>query len=218
MIFYDFIDIGINTENDNKNKKGVIIEPIKYLLDIFVNNKNSIKLNMNISDYESKNEMIYTTTLYQIMLNLNIDGVYCLNLNLYKDNLKLLKSFFEENRNNRYLPHIILCKYEDISIFSINHYYDLIFENYYYKLKLNLTKIKNKKKLSKLIKHYYFDNHDNDDNNDNNDSYDDYEEAKEYCIKNNCSGISYYNNKYQVKTSKYLSYDENIDIYSWIYI
>jgi hypothetical protein len=147
------------------------------------------------------------------MLNLNIDGVYCLNLNLYKDNFKLLKSFFEENRNNGYLPHIILCKYEDISIFTINNYYDLIFENYYYKLKLNLTKIKNKKKLSKLIKHYYFDNDDN-----NNNNYDDYEEAKEYCIKNNCSGISYYNNKYQVKTSKYLNYNENIDIYSWIYI
>jgi len=113
MVFYDFIDIGINTknENENENAKSIIIEPIKYILDIFVNNKNSIKLNMKISDYESKNEMIYATTLYQIMLNLNIDGVYCLNLNLYKDNFKLLKSFFEENRNNGYLPHIILFKY-----------------------------------------------------------------------------------------------------------
>jgi hypothetical protein len=40
MVFYDFINIGINTENENENKKGIIIEPIKYLLDIFVNNKN----------------------------------------------------------------------------------------------------------------------------------------------------------------------------------
>ena len=154
MVFYDYIDIGINDNdnNDNNDKKGIIIEPIKYRLIKIRNKKNCIKLNMNISDYEgkSKNNLdeeceIYTTTLYQIMLNFNIDGVYNLNLNLYKDNFKLLKFFFEENKNDAYLPHNIFCKYEDISLFSFYYdYYDLIFENYYYKLKLNLEKIKNK--------------------------------------------------------------------------
>ena len=158
MVFYDYIDIGINdNDNDNNNdndKNGIIIEPIKYRLIKIRNKKNCIKLNMNISDYEGKSKNIldeqceiYTTTLYQIMLNFNIDGVYNLNLNLYKDNFKLLKFFFEENKNDAYLPHNILCKYEDISLFSIYYdYYDLVFENYYYKLKLNLEKIKNKNK------------------------------------------------------------------------
>ena len=158
MVFYDYIDIGINVNdndnNDDNDKKGIIIEPIKYRLNKIRNKKNCITLNMNISDYEgkSKNNLdeeceIYTTTLYQIMLNFNIDGVYNLNLNLYKDNFKLLKFFFEENKNDAYLPHNILCKYEDISLFSTYYdYYDLVFENYYYKLKLNLEKIKNKNK------------------------------------------------------------------------
>jgi len=158
MVFYDYIDIGINdNDNDNNNdndKNGIIIEPIKYRLIKIRNKKNCIKLNMNISDYEGKSKNIldeqceiYTTTLYQIMLNFNIDGVYNLNLNLYKDNFKLLKFFFEENKNDAYLPHNILFKYEDISLFSIYYdYYDLVFENYYYKLKLNLEKIKNKNK------------------------------------------------------------------------
>ena len=159
MVFYDYIDIGIdiddndNDNNNNNDKKGIIIEPNKYRLIKIRNKKNCIILNMNISDYEGKTknyldeDEIYTTTLYQIMLNFNIDGVYNLNLNLYKDNFKLLKFFFEENKNDAYLPHNILCKYEDISLFSIYYdYYDLVFENYYYKLKLNLEKIKNKNK------------------------------------------------------------------------
>jgi hypothetical protein len=157
MVFYDYIDIGIDdNDNDNNNdndKKGIIIEPIKYRLIKIRNKKNCIKLNMIISDYEGKSKNylgeddIYTTTLYQIMLNFNIDGVYNLNLNLYKDNFKLLKFFFEENKNDAYLPHNILCKYEDISLFSTYYdYYDLVFENHYYKLKLNLEKIKNKNK------------------------------------------------------------------------
>ena len=166
MVFYDYIDIGINDNdndnvndnvNDNDKKKGIVIEPIKYRLTKIRNKKNCIKLNMHISDYEgkSKNNLdeeceIYTTTLYQIMLNFNIDGVYNLNLNLYKDNFKLLKSFFEENKNKAYLPHNILCKYEDISLFSLYYdYYDLVFENYYYKLKLNLEKIKINDKSAK---------------------------------------------------------------------
>ena len=153
MVFYDYITIGIDNDHDNDNyKKGIVIDPNKFNLDKINSSKNCIKLNMNISDYEGKSKInldeeceIYTTTLYQIMLNFNIDGVYNLNLNSYKDNFKLLKSFFEENKNDAYLPHNIFCKYEDISLFSFYYdYYDLIFENYYYKLKLNLEKIKNK--------------------------------------------------------------------------
>ena len=90
--------------------------------------------------------------LKSLIVNFNIDGVYNLNLNLYKDNFKLLKFFFEENKNNAYLSHNILCKYEDISLFSMYYdYYDLVFENYYYKLKLNLEKIKNKNKWQNLL-------------------------------------------------------------------
>ena len=113
MVFYDYIDIGVNDDindnndngndndmiinvndninniNDDINKPCIIIEPNKYLLDKMKNKKNSIKLNMYISDYEGKFNMtdidnsIYITTLYQIMVNFNINGIYRLNLNLY---------------------------------------------------------------------------------------------------------------------------------------
>ena len=58
MVFYDYIDIGINDNdnNDNNDKKGIIIEPIKYRLIKIRNKKNCIKLNMNISDYEGKSK------------------------------------------------------------------------------------------------------------------------------------------------------------------
>lgn len=96
--------------------------------------------------------IFYLILLKSLIVNFNIDSVYNLNLNLYKDNFKLLKFFFEENKNNAYLPHNILCKYEDISLFSMYYdYYDLVFENYYYKLKLNLEKIKNKNKWQNLL-------------------------------------------------------------------
>ena len=222
MVFYDYIDIGINDNDNDNDKKGIIIDPIKTNLDKIQNKKNCIKLNMSISNYEGKctiiteKEDIYITTLYQIMINFNIDGLYKLNLNSYKNNFKLLKSFFEENKNNSYLPHIILGKYEDISLFSkTTDYYDLIIENNYYQLKLNLTKLKNKKTFTKPINNYSIDN-DNDNDNDN--EYDDYKSAKEYCIKNNCSGITFQNNKYHVKNGLYLCENNKNDIYSWIYI
>lgn len=224
MVFYDYIDIGINddeVDNDN-DKKGIIIDPIKNNLDKIQLKKNCIKLNMIISDYEGKctiiteKEDIYITTLYQIMINFNIDGLYKLNLNSYKNNFKLLKSFFGENKNNSYLPHIILGKYEDISLFSKTiDYYDLIIDNNYYQLKLNLKNLQNKKTFTKPIKNYSFSiGNDYEYEND----YDDYESAKEFCIKNNCSGITFQNNKYYVKNGLYLCENNKNDIYSWIYI
>ena len=179
MVFYDYIDIGVNDDindnndngndndmiinvnvninniNDDINKRCIIIEPNKYLLDKMKNKKNSIKLNMYISDYEGKFNMtdidnsIYITTLYQIMVNFNINGIYRLNLNLYDK--VILTAFFEENKNNLFLPHIITSKYDIDNDFDYE-YYDLIDSNDY---QLNLTKIKNKKRFSKLIRKYY---------------------------------------------------------------
>ena len=39
-----------------------------------------------------------------------------------------------------------------------------------------------------------------------------------YCIKNNYSGITYQDNIYQVRIGSYLTYYENIDLYTWVYM
>lgn len=228
MVFYEYINIGIDendNENDNDNeneneniKRGILIEQNKKKLDKIKTIKNCIKLNMLISDYEGKDVItylsekyeIYVITLYEIMINFNIDGLYKLNINI--NGIKILQSFFKENKNNLFLPHIIICKNENISfIKDINNYYDY-YENQYYKL--NLSKIKNKKKFTKPIKNYYIDN--------NNDTHFEYtlESAKEYCITNNYSGITFQNNIYEVRNGSYIYCynDDNYDIYTWIYI
>ena len=44
------------------------------------------------------------------------------------------------------------------------------------------------------------------------------EEAQEYCIKHGYSGVTYQNNRYEVRAGKYIQYHNNSDIASWIYI
>jgi hypothetical protein len=255
MVFYDYIDIGINDdinnndinndddndnndnndinvnnmiinvndnnnddENDNDNKRCIIIEPNKYLLDKMKNKKNSIKLNMYISDYEGKFNMtdidnyIYVTTLYQIMVNFNINGIYRLNLNLYDK--VILKAFFEENKNNLFLPHIITSKYDIDNDFDYE-YYDLIDSNDY---QLNLTKIKNKKRFSKLIRKYYIEKDYLYNTIDDLPYENTLEAAKEYCINNCCSGITLENNIYQVRRGRYLYNNNDNNIYTWIHL
>jgi hypothetical protein len=244
MVFYDYIDIGINDDinndyinndinddinvnnmiinvnddNNDDNKRCIIIEPNKYLLDKMKNKKNSIKLNMYISDYEGKFNMtdidnyIYVTTLYQIMVNFNINGIYRLNLNLYDK--VILKAFFEENKNNLFLPHIITSKYDIDNDFDYE-YYDLIDSNDY---QLNLTKIKNKKRFSKLIRNYYIEKDYLYNTIDDLPYENTLEAAKEYCINNCCSGITLENNIYQVRRGRYLYNNNDNNIYTWIHL
>lgn len=224
MVYYDYINIGfIDNDNDNKNnnnnKRGIIIDQNKENLDKITNIKNCIKLNICINDYEGKCNIttekgifeVYVRTLYQIMVNFNIEGVYKLNLN--SNSNKILQAFFEENKNNVYLPHIIITNKEDISnIDGIIKYYDLIINNNNQYYKLNLTKLKNKRTFTLPIYNYYIDN-------DNDDYKNTLIEAKEYCIKNNCSGITYKNNKYYIMKGSYFNYNQkDKEVYSCIFL
>ena len=214
MVFYDYIDIGINDNYNDDIKRGIIIDQNKNVLDKFKNIINCVKLNMCVSNYEGndnityleeKNE-VYVITLYQILNNFNIDGLY--KLNIKSNEIIILNAFFEENKNNLYLPHIIISKNNISFLNGIKNYYD--YDNLYYRL--NLKKIKNKRTFTKSIKNYYITN--DDDNN----YYNTLDSAKEYCIKNNCSGITFHNNIYQVRNGFYIYYNNDNNIYSWIYI
>ena len=183
--------------------------------------------NIDIEKIYEKQE-ITVTTIYQIMINNNIDGVYYLKIDTEGHDTVILKHFLEENINKLYLPHVI--RFES-NILTPNEYViDIInlYSNIGYDfisitiddvvLKLNLTKLKDKTFFTtKLNKYYIPEMPENYDIN-NLPHENTLEAAKEYCIKNNYSGITYQDNIYQVRIGSYLTYYENIDLYTWVYM
>jgi hypothetical protein len=281
MTFYDFIEIGtsdFDTEIQNNNDKiGISIEPVKYYLDKLPIKQQCVKLNAGVSNYNGQCRVNYLSeetiqkynfphwvrgcncinsyhktitnlckeksidiekissydivdvyTLYQIMKLdiLHIDGVYFLKIDTEGHDCDILKQFYVDIKNNYLLPHVIkfesngLSSNEDVEyiIFLYSSIgYDLIVKEHDTILKLNLHKIKNKHTFTNPIHKYYImdypDNynilqlpHDNT-----------LEAAKEYCIKNNCSGVTLQDGIYQVRNGKYINYFDD-DIYSWVYI
>ena len=183
--------------------------------------------NINI-DIEkiSEKDSVDVTTLYTLMNKLSIAGVYYLKIDTEGHDTVILKKFYEENKNNMYLPHLIqfesneLTNREDtnhiISLFT-NVGYDLIKEGHDTMLKLNLKKIKNKMEYTPAIKNYYIMDyplnyslsklpHENT-----------LESAKEYCKNHNCSGITLQDGIYQVRNGNHINYFKG-DVYSWIFI
>jgi hypothetical protein len=160
------------------------------------------------------------------MDKLCIEGVYFLKIDTEGHDTIILKKFYEEIINNIYLPHIIqfesnvLSNSDDVDDI-INLFtkigYDLINKSRDTILKLNLKNIKNKKKYTSAIKNYYIMDyplnyslsklpHENT-----------LESAKEYCITHNCSGVTFQDGFYQVRSGCYINYF-NDNIYSWIFI
>ena len=183
-------------------------------------------IGINIEDISEK-DSIDVTTLYQIMNKMSIDGVYFLKIDTEGHDTIILKKFYEEVNDNKYLPHLIffesniLSKTEDVDII-INLFmtkgYELIDRNHDTTLKLNLKKLINKTTFTLAIKKYYIMDYP--------DNYDinrlphenTLESAKEYCILNNCSGITYQDGIYQVRNGKYMDYFNDDNICSWVFI
>ena len=98
-------------------------------------------------------EEVDVTTVYQIMINNNIDGVYYLKIDTEGHDTVILKHFYEENKNKLFLPHIIRFESNHLTdnnliIDTINLYsnigYDFISRTIDdVVLKLNLTKLMN---------------------------------------------------------------------------
>jgi hypothetical protein len=162
------------------------------------------------------------------MINNNIDGVYYLKIDTEGHDTVILKYFYEENKNKLFLPHIIRFESNHLTpneyiIDTINLYstigYDFILRTIDdVVLKLNLTKLKNKTTFTTGLKNYYINDHPPNYDFNNLPHENTLESAKEYCIKNNYSGVTYQDNIYQVRTGTYLIYYENIDLYTWVYI
>jgi FkbM family methyltransferase len=170
-------------------------------------------------------------TLYNIIINYNVDGFFYLKIDTEGHDTIILKKFYDDINNNKYLPHIIrfesniLTPNENV-INTIN-----LFANIGYEfisrtdadvvLKLNLKKIENKMTFTnELINYFIYDYPSNYDI--NNLPHDNtLKAAIKYCIINNCSGVTYQDNIYQVRNGNYLYHFENtknIDLRTWVYI
>jgi FkbM family methyltransferase len=186
--------------------------------------------NIDINTIYEKQE-VDVTTVYQIMINNNIDGVYYLKIDTEGHDTVILKHFYEENKNKLFLPHII--RFESNHLTDNNLIIDtiILYSNIGYDfisrtiddvvLKLNLTKIKNKTTFTTGLKNYYINDHPPNYDLNNLPHENTLESAKEYCIKNNYSGVTYQYNIYQARIGTYLIHyenTENIDLCTWVYI
>lgn len=174
----------------------------------------------------TEKDEVDVATLYQIMNKLCIDGVYLLKIDTEGHDTIILKKFYEEIQNNAYLPHVIQFESnvlsidnnvnEIIDLFSTTGY-DLIEKSHDTILKLNLNNLKNKKQFTEGIEKYYIMDYPLNYSLNKLPHENTLESAKEYCIKNNCSGVTLQDGIYQVRNGKYINYFDG-DIYSWIFI
>jgi len=210
----------------------------KYNLPVWVRGCNSINsyhktvtnlcndLGIDIEKIIEK-DSVEVSTLYSLIIKLCITGIYYLKIDTEGHDTIILKKFYEEIQDNTYLPHIILfesnvlSKHEDINniitLFT-DIGYDLLYKNKDdTQLKLNLRKLKNKKKFTEEIKNYFIMEYPLNYSLSNLPHKNTLESAKEYCIKHNCSGITLQDGIYQVRNGEYINYVEG-NVYSWIYI
>ena len=210
----------------------------KYNLPVWVRGCNSINsyhktvtnlcndLGIDIEKIIEK-DSVEVSTLYSLIIKLCITGIYYLKIDTEGHDTIILKKFYEEIQDNTYLPHIILfesnvlSKHEDINniitLFT-DIGYDLLYKNKDdTQLKLNLKKLKNKKKFTEEIKNYFIMEYPLNYSLSNLPHKNTLESAKEYCIKHNCSGITLQDGIYQVRNGEYINYVEG-NVYSWIYI
>jgi len=164
--------------------------------------------------------------LVQIMTENNVSGVYYLKIDTEGHDTTILKHFYNSINNNDFLPHVVLFESNILSkeidvkeIINILQYigYDLVQSNHDTILKLNLTKLRNKSKFTK-IENYCVMEYPAEYNPDYLPYENTLEHAQQYCIENGYTAVTYQNNRYEVRVGKYIQYHNDFDITSWIYI
>ena len=164
-------------------------------------------------------------TLLFLLTEYDIQGFYLLKVDTEGHDSIILNHFFKNNKSNNLLPHKIifesneLTKKEDTdNIIKISQEigYDLISSGGDTILKLNLNKIHKTFIFSSKIANYYVEDYPNGYDPANLPHENTLESAKQYCIKYKCSGITYQNNRYEVRNGNYINYYKEPNLLSWI--
>lgn len=174
----------------------------------------------------SEKDSVNVTTLYALMNDVSVDGVYFLKIDTEGHDTVILENFYEKVQNSAHLPHVIqfesnvLSSSEAVShiikLFA-NIGYDLISKDHDTVMKLNLNKLQNKTSYTSAIKNYYIMDYPLNYSVSNLPHENTLEGAKEYCSTHGCSGVTLQDGIYQVRNGKYMNY-YNGDICSWVFM
>jgi len=182
-----------------------------------------LKAHQYISSY-----IVEKKTLYKLLEEQNVEQAFLLKLDTEGHDCVILSKYLDDicGNNNR-LPYQIffecnILTAETVVTSMIERLKDLGYELLQQDdsdafLRLNLQKLKNKSTFSKPLDKYYimdypkgydFNNHENT-----------LESAMEYCVANNCSGVTFQYGKYEVRGGSYvLFYDDGQPLTSWVYL
>jgi FkbM family methyltransferase len=174
-----------------------------------------------------KCDKIDTKTLFTIINENNINGIYSLKIDTEGHDCIILKQFYNDIINNEQLPHEIIFESNVLSdINDVNQIknlflgkgYDLIYSNHDTKMKLNITQIKNKTKFTGELHKYYIQDYPQGYDNHNPPHENTLESAQKYCTENNFSGVTFQYGRYEVRSGKYILYHDDDSLISWIYL
>ena len=164
-------------------------------------------------------------TLLFLLTEYDVHGFYLLKIDTEGHDSIILEHFLKNNKSNNLLPHKIIFesnvltnKKDTSNIINMSQKigYDLIFSGNDTILKLNLNKIHKTFIFSSKIVNYYIEDYPIGYDPLNLPHENTLEAAKKYCIKHNCSGITYQHNRYEVRNGKYINYYNDPKLLSWI--
>ena len=231
------INNGISNFNGEITINYISIENIKkYNLPHWVKGCNSVnhyhptvtklflKQGLQIEDIATSYKVPCKTLLF-LLSEYDVDGFYLLKIDTEGHDSIILEHFLENNKNNKLFPHKIIFESNRLSskkdiknIIKISQKigYDLISSGIDTILKLNLNKIHKTFIFSNELVNYFIENYPKNYDPDNLPHENTLEDAKKYCIKYKCSGITYQNNRYEVRDGKYVNYNNEQKLSSWI--
>ena len=158
----------------------------------------------------------------------NVSGIYFLKIDTEGHDIVILNSFLDNLPNKHLLPFKILfesnilSKSEDITNIIAR------LESIGYEVKhrdeadtsmvLNLYNIENKSSFSEPIHNYWLALYPDDYDPSNLPHPNTFEGAKQWCIENNCGGITFQDGRYEVRKGVSVNYIDDNTVISWTYI
>jgi hypothetical protein len=181
---------------------------------------------IDIKDIITSN-IVECKSLLTIISENKVSGIYYLKIDTEGHDTTILEHFYTNVSDNSNLPHVILFESNSLSerdriIETIENLekkgYELVKSEHDTLLKLNLKKVLNKCKFSEKIEHYYISDYPQDYNPENMPHGNTLDDAQQYCKQHGYSGVTFQNNRYEVRNGKHLRYQNTSELASWIYI
>lgn len=208
----------------------------KYNLNRYVNGCNSVNMyhptitkllaqrGIDIKDVATTDD-VQCNTLIHIMNEYDVSGLYLLKVDTEGHDCIILNHFFLHNKDINLLPHYIifesncLTKKEDtenLIILLKDIGYDLISSGLDTYMRLNIGNVNKSFIFSNPIISYYIGSYPRGYDPLNLPHGNTLEEAQKYCIENKHSGVTYKNDRYEVRCGKYLEYHKSQKLISWL--